>query len=47
LFAGLWVRLEGTGRPTCLDFPEPLIEICDVIACSRKCWRGCSWGLCW
>ena len=37
--AGLVVRFERTGRPACLDFLGLLIEICDVIACSRKCWR--------
>jgi hypothetical protein len=30
--AGPVVRLERTGRPTCLDFFGPMIEICDVIA---------------
>ncbi|ETZ34341.1 hypothetical protein L839_1117 [Mycobacterium avium MAV_120809_2495] len=45
--AGLVVRLERTGRPAFLDFLGPLIEICDVIACLRKCWRGCPWGSCW
>ena len=46
-FAGLVVRLERTGRPAHLDFLGPLIEICDVIACLRKCRRGCPWGSCW
>jgi hypothetical protein len=41
------VRLERTGRPACLDFLGPLIEICDAIASLRKCWRGCPWGSCW
>jgi len=45
--AGLVVRLERTGRPACLDFLGPLIEICDVIAALRKCWRGCPWGSYW
>lgn len=42
--ASVGVRLERIGRPACLDFLGPLIEICDVIARLRKCWRGCPWG---
>jgi hypothetical protein len=43
--AGLVVRLERTGRPACLDFLGPLIEICDVIACLSEMLAGLSVGI--
>ena len=39
------VRLERTGRPTCLDFLGPLIEICDVIAAFKEMLAGLSVGI--